>query len=845
MTTATADLTPLPARRFEALIQDLRYAARGIRNRPGFTVAVVLTLALGVGANTAMFSVVDRLLFRPPPLLRSPALTHRVYVNFITDRGKEFHSSGMPYARYIDLVNTTTAFARIVQFTTRSLAVGVGTDARDMQVGVVSANFFSLFDAPAALGRYYAAAEDSAVNPAPVAVMSYGYWQTTYGGRRDALGQTVQIGATRYTIIGAAPKGFVGLWPSQPPAFFIPISTYGAEMGANIRLRGETWSGTYHWTWSSTLAERKPGVTIAAANADLTAALRRSNAAQEAAESQTRNQTRPKTTDKTTGTAESILSERGPNQSSVAKVATWISGVALVVWLIACANVANLLLARALKRRREIAVRLALGVSRTRLAMQLLTESTLLALMGGVAGAMVAQWGGAVLRAQLLPKTASGNVITDPRTLVFAGVAAVIAGLLTGLAPVFQAGRADLTNDLKTGQREGAIHRSRLRVALLVFQGALSVVLLVGAGLFVRSVRNVETMPLGYDPDPVMNVDLQMRGEKLDSTANVTLRDRLLGEAAGIPGVTHAARHITMPFWSTWNMSLTVPGVDSVDRLGSFNLNAVTPDYFATMGTRVLRGRGITDQDVNGAPRAMVVSEAMAKALWPGKDPIGQCVKVSNPKDCHYVVGVAENIKSQSLSDDTGLYYYLASAQFHPDQGGLFIRMHGDGALAKETIRKRLQPLMPGAAYVTVTPLSDILGGEKQSWKLGATLFTVFGLLALVLAAIGLYSVIAYSVAQRTNEMGIRVALGAEMQDLVKLVLTEGMKLSLIGIVLGTVIALVVGRWVKPLLFNVSPYDPVVFAGVAVVLIAVAALASLIPARRAGRVDPMQALRAE
>ena len=544
--------------------------------------------------------------------------------------------------------------------------------------------------------------------------------------------------------------------------------------------------------------------------------------------------------------AASVLSDRGPNVSSVAKVATWISGVAAIVWLIACANVANLLLTRALRRRREIAVRLALGVSRARLGSQLLIESMLLAVLGGVGGVLVAQWGGAVLRHELLPRSAGATVVNDPRTLLFAGVAALIAGLLTGVAPIFQARHADLTNDLKAGVREGMPHRSRTRLALLVFQGALSVVLLVGAGLFVRSLRNVREVPLGYDADAVLSVELQMRGVELDSAGRVTLRNRLLDEAKTIPGVSHAALRITMPFWSTWSLDLHVAGIDSVERLGEFDLNAVSPDYFATMGTRILRGRGITVQDVAGAPRAMVVSQAMAKTLWPGGEAIGRCVRVSSDTvPCTTVVGIAENIRSQKLSAEGGLFYYLAAAQFSPDRGGLFVRMQGDTARARETLRRRLQPLMPGASYVTVTPLAEILGSQTQSWRLGATLFTLFGGLALVLAAIGLYSVIAYNVAQRTHELGVRVALGAEMRHLVRLVLVEGMKLALVGVVLGGAIALFVGRWVKPLLFDVSPRDPAVFAGVGAVLLGVAALASLIPARRAGRVDPIEALRAE
>ena len=823
-------------------LEDLRYAVRGLKSRPGFTVAVVLTLALGIGANTAMFSVVDRLLFRPPPMLHDPALVHRVYLAR-SYRGEEFTGDGVQYARYVDLTRDTHSFSRTATFTTRSLAIGEGTESREMQVGVVSAGFFGFFDAPPALGRYFTAAEDTPPNGTAVVVLGYGFWQTRYGARRDVLGQTLRIGATLYTVIGVAPRGFAGLWPGRPPAAYVPITTYGGELAANMRLRAERWWTTYHWTWASMLVQRKPGVSLAAATTDLTAAYQKSYTAQAEADGGGRT---PIALARPHAIAASVLSERGPNQSSESKVATWITGVALVVWLIACANVANLLLARALRRRREIAVRLAMGVSRTRLATQLLTESLLLALLGGTAGVLVAQWGGAVLRAVLLRDVSGAGVLTDPRTLLFAGTAAVVAGFLTGLAPILQTRRADLTQDLKAGEREGAVHRSRTRATLLVLQGALSVVLLVGAGLFVRSLRNVQHVHLGYDADSVLIVDLQMRGMHLDSAQRVSLLQRLLAEARNIPGASHVARQVTEPFWSSWNVDLHVAGIDSVERLGEFDLNAVSSDYFATMGTRLLRGRSVADQDVAGAPRVMVVSKAMARALWPGREPLGECVRVgADTAPCTQVVGVAENIKSQSLGKDPGLFYYLSTAQYNPEVGGLFVRVAGDGSRFKETVRRRLQPLMPGAAYLTVTPLSEVLGSQTRSWELGATMFTVFGVLALLLAAIGLYSVIAYNVAQRTHELGVRSALGAQLGDLVRLVLTEGMRLALVGVVLGTVIAFVVGRWAQPLLFDLSARDPAVFGAVAVVLLGVAALASFIPARRAGRVDPIQALRSE
>jgi predicted permease len=379
----------------------------------------------------------------------------------------------------------------------------------------------------------------------------------------------------------------------------------------------------------------------------------------------------------------------------------------------------------------------------------------------------------------------------------------------------------------------------------LIAQAALSVVLLIGAGLFLRSLSNVENVRMGYDADRLLYVGPNARGVKRDSLQNIALRKALLAKAQALPGVEHASLALTVPFRSSWDFALYVAGIDSVTRLGSFTLQAGSPDFFATMGTRVLRGRSFNATDGEHAPLVMVASESMVKKLWPNEDAIGKCVRINaDTAPCTTVIGIAEDVRRQSMAE-TEMHYYMPADQFNPNVGGLFVRTRGAAKDRAEEVRRALQPLMDGGSYVTVTPMTTIIASQIRSWRLGALMFSIFGALALVLAAIGLYSVIAYNVTQRTHEMGVRVALGAQARDVIRLIVSEGLRIVLPGVALGAMLALLAGKWIAPLLFQVSPKDPPVLVGVVTILVAVAMVASWLPARRAARVDPNQALRAD
>ena len=828
--------------RLARIAQDARYAFRQMRRERGFTVVAVLTLAIGIAANAIMFGVVDRLLLRPPAHVRDADRVARVLVTRWV-RGTDELGAEVSYRRFVEMRNAVRDVVDLAAMGTGHTMIGRASDTERVVGGFASQNFFPLTGVRPALGRFFTPDEDRPPEGTRVAVLGHGLWMRRFGGDPDVLGQSLRVGSADFTIVGVAPPDFAGLG-LQPVDVWVPATTIRTEMDW---LQPDWWN-THNFTWATMVARLRPGATPEQATAALTTALAHSVAVEGTEFPQ---RAWPKEASPPRAELAPLLSARGPNPSEIARISIWLAGVAAVVLLIACANVANLLLVRGLQRRREIAVRLALGAGRGRLLGQLLVESLILAALGGAAGLLLAHWAGSAIRGILMPSAAWTGALHDPRVLAFTAAATLATGLLAGLVPALQSSRPDLTSALKTGTREGGGRASSLRGVLLVAQAALAVVLLVGAGLFVRSLHNIRTADLGIDAARLVIAEVEYRGAEPPTVEgraahNATLLDAL----RRTPGVESATTSLSVPFNMSTSTSLATVHSDSAQTQGRFLMNGVGPDYFRTMGMQVVRGRPLTNEDRAGSPNVVVVTESMAAALWPGENPLGQCLRVGGTKSpCSEVVGIARNAVHDDLTGiGETMQYWFPESQRQGNSGGVnafFARVRGEPDATVASVRAAMQEHLSGDASVRVRAFGELIEPQQRPWRLGATMFSAFGLLALLIAAIGLYGVIAYQVGQRTHEIGVRMALGARSGDLTRMVLWEGLRLTMIGLALGAAVALAAGRWVAPLLFGVSPFDPAVYAGVIATLSVVAIVACLVPAMRAAGVDPSSALRAD
>lgn len=802
-----------------------RQALRGIRRSPGLAVAVVLTLGLGIGANAAMFGVVDRLLLRAPDHVVRPDMVRRVLRD-----GKFFGTRGIvPATTYPDVEDLRT----IPEFTSvgaatgpTPLVLGAGEGAIQVQTVLATHDFFTTLGVRAHLGRLFAPDDDRLEAPL-TAVVGHEFWQRSLGGDPGVTGRTLDLSGHRVTVIGVAPRGFTGM-DLEPVDVWLPaVPAQYARDGSDAFLAART-----YW-WLRSVVRLRDGASLAAAEAQATAL--HINGRDEG----------HRDPDVSILTAP-LIAALGPNASEESKVARWLAGVSLIVLLIACANVANLLLARGAGRRREVAVRLALGVSRRRLLSEMVLETTVLALLGGLAALVLARWGGGMIQALLIPDVLWSTPGLGGRVVAFTAAVSLLAGVLAGFGPALQSTRADLTRDLAEAGRGSSGARSRLRGTLTVAQATLSAVLLVGAGLFIQSVVQVRKLDLGLDVNRLVMATLEFQGEEPDAAEATRLYGEAMEAVAHLPGVSGVTSTDILFGWAVVE-DLAVPGLDSlpVPPGGGPFYYGVSPGYMRTMGLRVLQGRSLQDTDVMGSPRVALVNQTMARAFWPDQDPLQGCFQIRDQPECISVVGVVEDATRAGLSVDGLLAYYVPLAQTDQPPRGLYVRTEGDPRELAAVVAPAFRSYSPRVRFADVKTFRELMDPQTRSWTLGAALFTAFGALALLVAAIGLYSLLAFDVAQRTKEIGIRAALGARRARVLGGVLLTGTRLAVLGVVIGIAISLGAARFVQELLFNVDATEPMIIGAVALLLLLVAVAASLVPGLRAARVDPMEALRSE
>ena len=833
---------------FDAVRQDLAYTARGLRRDPRFAAMVVATLSLGVGASAALFSVADRLFFRQPVGVVKPDELRRMYSRTNWTEGEVTAITDvMGYAQFDAVRSALSGRVELAAYTPPdTFKIGDEVGARSARGVYASANLLSLIGARTAIGRTFTADEDRMENGADVAVIGYRLWKNVFAGDPSILGRAVSIAHQKVTVVGVMADGFTGI-DLDPVDVWLPLAKYPPDRKLDLPWYQE-------WRFGNTVravGRVSPGVSDTWISSAATTAFRRGEIANV--------RLGPDTATILTGP---ILAALGPSikpKTEVA-IATRLAGVVAIVLLIACANVANLLLVRGIKRQRELAVRVSLGVPRWRLILLPVLEALLLSLSAAVVAMTIASWGSIALARMILPPTDANIPPIDLRVGGFTILVAVVAGLLGSVGPTLRALRPDVMSLMKSGARAGGALRSRSRVALLACQAALSVVLLVGAGLFIRSLNSARGIDLGMDTDnmiigQVSFYDAELRTRNTSARlSEITNGMRVAStELAAMPGVRGTALASDVPL-SGWGMvPLYLDGGRLPPRLDNLDpaLIAVTRSYFTTTGMTLVAGRTFNGDDVRGSEPVVVVNETMARAYWPGESPLGKCVVVG-PKTapCSRVIGVVRDAHYGAVVEKpmVGLFG-LAEQQTlrHLSMPTTLVvrATPGTASAVANAMRRILRRMFPTAEPPWVSFTAQTVYEGLKPWRLGATLFSMFGALALLVAAVGAYSVIAYAVSQRTHEIGVRMALGARSSHVVRLVMGQGMRAVGFGIVLGVFASLAMGRLVASMLYNTSPRDPIVLTAVAALLAMVAIAASIIPAWRATSTDPAIALRAE
>jgi putative ABC transport system permease protein len=824
----------------DAVGRDLQHTLRSLRRDPAFTTMVIATLGLAIGANAAMFGIVDRVMLRGPEHLVAPERLARLYVTRMVRDSREVTSAWQPYVLYVNARDGAPALAAAAAYLPSQIRVGSGIESREVPVTYATANFFALTGVHAALGRFFTDVEDRQPVGQSVIVLGYQFWQREFSGNPAILGDFVTLGDTRFRVVGIAPRGFTGV-ERTPVAAWIPMST---------RPLGPRSPADWAVNWRPNVPVIIVGRVTASpevAGAQLTALLRRAYSGGDAAMRKASVSLRPISYD---------IQGAAPAELGLIRLLT---AVAVVMLLVAVANTTNLVLARALRRHRELSVRAALGAGRWRLVRLMILESVTIAALAGILGLALAHWGGAAIRSALVPNMAWTELPVDARVLVWTSVATLAAGVLVGLLPALHVSRGDLGLALRGG-RLGAANTAAtygIRAALQVGQLAFSLVLLFAAGLFVRSLWDIKHLQLGYDRDRVLALgvsfartdsgtpDAVARAQLSEQEAYQDLRVRL----ARVPGVSSVSVAHGSPLSTVDVMRIQVPVSDSLAFVASNPLvTAADAQYFETVGTRVLRGRAFTAEDRGGSDPVVIVNETMANQLWPGADAIGRCIVFgATGSPCARVVGVAQNVHQMSLKEQPLPQCYIPwglNGGFI-DRSRLLVRASGDAHALIPALNDVLRRSAPAIRSAEIKTLEETLDPQVRPWRVGAILFGLFGASVMVVAAIGLFSLVSYLVLQRTHEIGVRIALGAQASHVMRLVVIGSVRMALAGAALGAVMSLALGPVIQPLLFDNSANDLPLLAALGACLLGVAVVASAWPSLRAARVDPVLSLRVD
>jgi predicted permease len=817
----------------ERLLQDLRFGVRMLRKNPGFTLIAVLTLALGIGANTAIFSLIDVVLLKLLPVKDPTQLV-------VLAKRREAGPIGptFSYPLYQDLHERNQVFAGILAYSGVALNLSGNGQTERVAGELVSGNFFAVLGVQPLLGRVFSDADNQAPGAHPVAILSHNCWQRRFASNPGVVGETVRLNSYPFMVVGIAPPGFFGVEVGAAPEVWVPIMMQPqvSEQKGRLQMRNNF--------WVKLIARLKPGVSEQQAQAATEALYQQINREAPGLSPGARGyllqqqlQLRP--------ASQGLSSLRGQFKQPL----LILMGVVGLVLLIACANLANLLLARATVRQKEIAVRLALGASRARLVAQLLTESLLLSFLGGLVGLFFAFWATNFLLSFLSQARFTLELQPDLRVLGFNLGVAVLTGILFGLAPALQATRPNLIETLKNEipTLSGGGSRFELRKLLVVSQVALSLLLLIGAGLFVRTLQNLKGIDLGFRADKVLLLSLNPGLNGYNPEQVKSFYAQLLERVNTLPGV-QSASFADMPLMGgAWIDGLEVEGFKgAAGQDMTVSAKNVEPKFFETMGIQLRLGRDFSVQDVANAPKVAIINETLARDFFGNDNPLGQRIGVGE-KPQREIIGVIKDTKYGDLKKQAPrtVYIPLAQTAILGAERTLHVRTAGEPTNLIAAIRHEVETLDKNLPVYNVRTFTELVAQSIYQERLIATLSGFFGLLALLLASLGLYGVMAYAVARRTREIGIRMALGATPGTLLRLVVGQGLKLVLAGVVLGLLGAVALTRLITGLLFGVSPTDPLTFAVIAGVLLLAALLACWIPARRAMKVDPQIALRTE